>query len=84
MSLLLDLLRAGSGKSSSRAVLLVCGFASALGLLVLCIGNVAGATINDTLAAAVAGAVAACATGGYVGGLAAKRGQTPPAQDGAP
>lgn len=78
MSLMLDLLRAGSGKSSSRACLMFGTFCSGAGVLILCLGNIAGATINDTLAMTVGGALAACATGGYVGGLAAKRGQPQP------
>lgn len=79
MSLLMDLLRAGSGKSSSRACLMAGTVCSAAGVLILCVGNVLGATINDTLALTVGGALATCATGGYVGGLAAKRGQHPEA-----
>ncbi len=73
MNLIRDLLSAHSDKSASRAVLLFGGLTASVGLLILCVGSVAGAEISDALAWAVSGTVTVCGTGGYVGGLHAKR-----------
>ena len=79
-TLLLELIRANSGRSVSRACLLL-GTGTFSGCTIaLTWGTLQGVSIGTELALGITGGLATCATVGYVGSKIATRGQ-PPAGD---